>query len=114
MPEYLGGPKLPTRTIPVTRNCDRSLSIRRRDPDTGDPVDWAADVYILIDIDRTNPTRVDATIAGSLAQIRMQAENLDQVRNGTTWRVVMSQTTETPSRETPVLVGIFERNDGKP
>lgn len=112
MPEYLN-PKLPNRVIVVTKGCDRTLSIRRRDPALPhDPVDWDADVYILVDIDRTSPTRVTGTVSGSLATIRMESSLLDLVRNGTTWRVVMSQD-GVPRYESAVMVGTFERNDGR-
>lgn len=113
MAEYVN-PKLPNRVIVVTRECDRSISIRRRDPVSHAPVDWGVDseVYIKIDIDRNSPTRVSGTVSGSLATIRMESTVLDQVRNGTTWRVIWSQA-GTPRYETAVMVGTFERNDGK-
>lgn len=113
MAEYVN-PKLPNRVIAVTKECDRTISITRRDPDTSDPVDWGVDVevYIKIDIDRTSPTRVSGVVDGSLASIRMESSVLDEVRNGTTWRVIMSQP-GTPRYETAVMVGTFERNDGK-
>lgn len=113
MAEYLNA-KLPQRVIVVTKECDRMFSIRRRDPITGDPVDWGVDVevYIKIDIDRNTPTRVTGTVSGSLATIRMESTILDSVKKGTTWRVIMSQP-GTPRLETPIMVGVFERNDGK-
>lgn len=113
MAEYVN-PKLPNRVIVVTKECDRTVAIRRRDPVTHVPVDWGEDVevYIRIDIDRNSPTRVSGEVSGSLASIRMESTVLDQVRNGTTWRVIMSQP-GVPRYETPVMVGVFERNDGK-
>jgi hypothetical protein len=113
MPEYVN-PKLPNRVIVVTRECDRVLQIRRRDPDTGTPLDWGADVevYIKIDIDRSSSERVSGTVSGSLATIRMESSTIDSVKNGTTWRVIMSEP-GTPRLETAVMVGTFERNDGK-
>ena len=104
--------KLPNHTIVVTKDCDRTLTVRRRHPTTGDAVNWGAAVYILVDVDRNNPTRVEGTVDNSLATIRMESSLLNLVRNGTTWRVVMSQT-GAPSLETAVMVGAFERNDGK-
>jgi len=47
-----------------------------------------------------------------LATIRMESSLLDTVKNGTTWRVIMSQP-GTPRYESAVMVGTFERNDGK-
>lgn len=113
MDEYLNNP-LPSRVIVVTKECDRTLSIRRRDPVTGDPVDWGVDVevYIKIDIDKNAPERVSGVVDGSLATIRMESSTLDNVKNGTTWRVIMSQP-GVPRYESAVMVGVFERNDGK-
>lgn len=113
MAEYINA-KLPNRVIVVTKECDRTISVRRRDPVTHLPVDWGVDteVYIKIDIDRASPTRVSGVVDGSLATIRMESSILDNVRNGTTWRVIMSQPS-TPRYETAVMVGVFERNDGK-
>lgn len=113
MAEYVNA-KLPNRVIVVTKDCDRSISIRRRDPVTGDPVDWGVDVevYIKLDIDRNAPTRITGTVDGSLAVIRMESTVLDTVKNGTTWRVIMSQP-GVPRFETAVMVGVFERNDGR-
>lgn len=104
-------PKLPNRVIPLTKDCDRSVALRRKD-DLGDPVAWGADVYILIDIDRANPTKVDASVVGAVATIKIEAATANLCRSGTTWRVVMSQA-GSPTNEVPLMVGTFERNDGK-
>lgn len=111
MPDYIT-PKLPNRVIVVTKDCDRVITVRRRDPVTGVPVDWGAAVSIKVDLVRGSPTTVNGTVNGSLASIRLESSLLDQVKNGTTWRVVMSQA-GTPTLETAVMVGTFERNDGK-
>lgn len=113
MAEYLNA-KLPSRIIVITKECDRTLSIRRRDPVTGDPVDWGVDteVYIKIDIDRNNSTRISGVVDGSLATIRMESTILDLVKPGVTWRVIMSQP-GVPRYESAIMVGVFERNDGK-
>lgn len=113
MAEYVNA-KLPNRVIAVTKECDRLITIRRRDPVTADPVDWGVDteVFMKIDIDRNSPTRVSGEVSGSVATIRVESTILDNVRNGTTWRVIMSQP-GSPRLETAVMVGVFERNDGK-
>lgn len=110
MADYVN-PKLPNRVIVVTKGCDRSVSIRRRDPVTSAEVNWDAAVYILVDVDKTTPTQVNGVVSGALATIRMESTLLDAVRTGTTWRVVMSS--GTPSYEAAVMVGTFERNDGR-
>lgn len=110
MTDYLT-PKLPARIIPVTRGTDRVFTLRRRNA-AGEVVDWDSEVYVDIDIDRAAPTRVTAVVAGSAAVIRIESTVGDQTKTGTTWRAVRSAAGD-PSTETPLLVGIFERNDGK-
>lgn len=97
------------KIIPVTRGCDRSFTIQRRDPD-GDPVDFdeGTDVYLVIDIDRNSPTQVHAVVSGSTAAVTIPDAVCDQCRNGTRWRAVIDQ----GSLEIPLLVGKFERHDG--
>ena len=108
MPDYIGE-LLPTRIIRVTKGADRSFTITRRDDD-GDPADWNAALYIDIDIDKTAPMRVPATVVGETATIRIESTICDQVRNGTSWRVIMSQA-GSPTFETALMIGTFERND---
>lgn len=105
--------KLPNRKIAITLGSDRVFSIRRRDAD-GVEVDWGTDVqvFIKIDIDKAAPTHVSADVTGSLATIRMESTTLDTVKTGTTWRVIMSEP-GVPRLETAVMVGTFERNDGR-
>lgn len=110
MTEYITA-KLPNRVIPLTKDCDRIVAVRRVDVD-GDPVDWDADVYLLIDISRAEPTRVDGSVVGSLATVKVEAETANLCRSGTTWRLVVSQD-GSPTTESPLMVGTFERNDGK-
>lgn len=111
MAEYITA-KLPNRVIVVTRDCDRKITVRRRDPITAEPVNWGAEVYMKVDVDRNSPTHVAGEVSGSVATIRLESSLLDNVRNGTTWRVIMSED-GTPRFETAVMVGTFERNDGK-
>lgn len=116
MDDYIA-PKLPNRIIPVSKGFDRKIPVRRRDPDTGAPIDWDVEVFIVIDFPKqgtvsAHSLRVDAVVSTSLAVIRLESDVCDQVRTGTTWRIGMSDT-GTPTLETPLLVGTFERNDGK-
>lgn len=104
-------PKLPNRVIPLTRGCDVVVGLRRKD-EAGDPVNWGATVYMLIDIDRVSPTQVDASVVDDLATIKVESDLADQCRRGTTWRIVRSDSSD-PSLETALMVGSFERNDGR-
>lgn len=70
-------------------------------------------MFVDIDLVRGDPpTRVEATVNSDLATVRIESSIADLVRTGTTWRAVMSQP-GSPTLETPLLVGTFERNDGK-
>jgi hypothetical protein len=103
--------QIPTQfVIPVTAGTDRQFTLLRKDSD-GVAQDWAADVYINIDIDKTAPTRVDATVAGDTAVVRIESTVCDLVKTGTRWRIVMSTDGDDPS-ETAVAVGVFTRYDG--
>ena len=104
---YIGKP--PTKwVIPVTRGCDRSFAVRRRD-DAGAAEDWNAQVYIDIDIDRAAPTRVHSEVNGDEAVFTIDSSVCDAVKSSTRWRIVMSDSNDF---ETPLAVGTFERHDG--
>ena len=81
MPDYIGDALLP-KVIRVTRGADRKFTLRRKDSN-GNPVNWSADVYLVIDTP-TSPTRVDAAVAGPDAIVHIESAVLDRVRNGTT------------------------------
>lgn len=95
--------------IPVTRGCDRAFTIQRVD-ESNAPVNFGAGVtvYMWVDIDPEDPTKVDATVSGSEAAFVLDATLCDDVRHRTRWRIVLDQ----GALETPLLVGRFIRNDG--
>lgn len=106
---YIGTPP-ETKIIPVTRGCDKSFTIQRIDVD-GDPIDFdtGTSVYMWIDIQRSDPTRVDAVVSGAIAAFTLQSTVCDLVRDGVSWRVVLDLGQDV---ELPLLVGKFERHDG--
>lgn len=108
MSEYIGAPPA-QKVIPVTKGCDRAFTVQRTNP-TGTPVNFDAGttVYMWIDIDRANPTKVDAVVSGSTAAFTISDTICDQVRSGTAWRAVI----DLGDLEVPLLVGRFERHDG--
>lgn len=108
MGDYLV-PKLRNRIIPLTLDCDRSFSLRRKNT-SNEPVDWDSEVYILID-HRGKAVRINGAVEADLATFRIESELANQIKTGTTWRVVTGQPGN-PSRETALMVGTFERNDG--
>lgn len=109
MADYLV-PKLRNRIIPLTRDCDRIFSLRRKN-NLGEPIDWDSQAYILID-HRGKHVRIDAVVEGDLATFRIESDLANQLKTGTTWRVVREQADD-PTRETALMVGTFERNDGE-
>lgn len=114
MTGYIGAPLNATaKKIAITKGADRVFSLRRREPTSPNaPMDWNAEVWIDIVLDaKTTPTRVAATVAGSLATIRIESTVADQLKTNMKWRVIMSEEGD-PTLETPVMVGTFERNDG--
>lgn len=111
MSDYIGKPPV-TKTIPVTKGTDVSFTLRRKDTD-GNPVDWDVDVYVDLDIERkAPPTRVEAVVTGADAYVRIESEVADRFDRNTTWRAIRS-TPGDPSLERPLVVGDFERFDGK-
>ena len=108
MSEYIGAPPA-EKVIPVTLGCDSAFSIRRTDEE-GEPTDFdpGTEVYMWIDINKLDPTKVFATISGNTASFNLQSTVLDQVRNTTRWRAVY----DIGSNETALLVGRFKRHDG--
>lgn len=103
--------KLPARVLPVTRGTDAKISVRRRDPATQIAVDWPGEVYMLVDLGDA-PTRIDGVVTASLATVVIESTIADQCKTGTPWRLVLS-VPGNPSYERPLLVGTFERNDGR-
>lgn len=108
MTDYITPPPQ-TATIPVTRGCDRSFTLQRTDT-AGDPQDFNAGttVYLWVDIDKAEPTKVEAVVSGSTAAFTIPDTVCDQVKTGTRWRAVLDQ----GDLEIPLLVGRFERHDG--
>lgn len=106
---YLVDPP-PEYVVPVTKGTDLDFTLRRVDAD-GNPQDWAADLYISIDIDKLAPTQINAAVTNELAVFHIESITLDQTKNGMKWRVVAS-VPGTPTNEVAVAVGTFERHDG--
>lgn len=108
MTDYIGAPPA-EKLIPVTRGCDRSFTIQRTDAQ-GNPLNFDAGntVYLWIDIDKSNPTKVNAVISGANAAITISDTICDAVKTGTRFRAVLDQ----GELEIPLLVGRFERHDG--
>lgn len=109
MTVYIGD-KLSSTVIRVTKGCDRKFSLTRKDG-SGGPVAWNATVTLKID---TSPvTSINATVASNVADVRIESTVCDQVVDGTSWQLLMSES-GSPPLETPLMVGHFQRQDGVP
>lgn len=105
---YIGNPPQQF-IIPVTLGADRKFTTNRNDGSVDkNPVDWDATVSMAIDIDKANPTIIDATVVGSQAEILIPSATADQVKSNTRWRLYMNANDLT----TPIAIGTFERDDG--
>lgn len=111
MGDYVVPPVSAGRVIAVTRGMDCTFTLRHKDKTSGEPIDWNAAVFCLIDIDKKQPLRVDAVVSGADAAFRLESGVADLVRQGTAWRAGIS-TPGDPSLEKAIVVGYFERNDG--
>lgn len=107
---YIGAPAN-TFVIPVTLGADREFSVNRKDS-SGNPVDWDATLFMAIDIDRANPTTIDAAVTADQAVILLPAAINDQVKNTTRWRLYVTTGSGDSTLTTPIAVGYFERDDG--
>lgn len=110
MTNYVVPPPIEDKVVSLTKGTDCVFTLRRRDADDN-PVDWDVAVWVFVDIDRKNPTKVPAVVTGPLAAVRIESETADLIRDGAAWRVARS-TDGTPSLERPLMVGYFERHDG--
>ena len=111
MVEYIGGAPLQC-VIRVTKGCDRTFVLRRKDIDDN-PVDWDAEVYVDVAVNpKAAATRVEAVVDGSDATVTLEETLCDSVKNTTEWRALMSVPSGLTTLETPVAVGTFERHDG--
>lgn len=111
MADYVVPPPQGGKVISLTKGTDVSFTLRRKDID-GNPVDWGCEVWVFVDIDKRNPTKVVAVVDGADARVRIESEQADQIRAGAAWRAVRSVDGAPLSLEKPLMVGSFERNDG--
>lgn len=107
---YIGNP--PDQfVIPVTLGADREFTVNRKDTNRN-PINWAANVFIEIDIDKTSPTTINAAVTNDQAVVLLPSELCDQVKASTRWRLYMQTGTTPNTLTTPIAVGVFERDDG--
>lgn len=106
MTNYIGGEPPTSKIISVTKGTDKVLTLRRKDS-AGQPLDWDAAVFLVIDT--AEPTQVDAVVTDDVAVLRIESDECDVLKSEK-WRIIMSQA-GSPTLETPLLRGAFKRND---
>jgi len=98
--------------------CDSQFTVNQiavADSDEGSftlPVDFQAGdtVYMSIEINRTTTRSVDATLEGSTASFVIGSDIADQCRTQwSTFQIIKTR----DGLETPLVVGSFERYDGR-
>lgn len=104
---YIGSPPA-ERLMPMTRGCDKLFTVQRTQSGSPTAFDAGTTVYIYLDIDRANPTKVDAVVSGSTAAFNIPSTTCDLARSGTKFRIVLDYGTV----EIPLIVGKVERHDG--
>lgn len=119
--DYIVHPPIGGKKVSLTRNCDATFVIRRRDAD-GNAVDWDSQVWVFVDtggrtnasgeLTNTTATRVEAVVVGADALIRIESRIADEIKHGAAWRAVRSVESTPESLEKPLMVGWFERYDG--
>lgn len=105
--EYIGDPPLEA-IIPVTLGCSRTFTVERVDADNVSQA-WDASIKLAVEIARgQTPVVVNATVNGSGATVTIPASLCDQVKNTTSWQLIMVPASSNP---VAVMVGKFERHD---
>jgi hypothetical protein len=92
--------------INVTKGCDFTFTVALVNRVTGDPVDYAGDVHMDIDLS-DGATTVPASIDGNIATITLTADICDNTNSSTRYRVINTA----PAGSTPLVVGAFQRYD---
>lgn len=110
MADYIVGPPVEGKAVSLTKGTDCAFTLRRKDSD-GLPIDWEAEVWVFVDIDKKNPTKVEADVTGPDAVVRIESTTADSIKDGAAWRAVRS-VDGLPTLEKPLMVGYFERHDG--
>lgn len=96
--------------IPVTLGCDFIFSLELED-DSANPLAFPGEVLCYVTNRNAPDVMIPATVADSLATIRIIPAVADTVSLQSTWRAVMVDPSYTPPAELPLLTGTFERHD---
>ena len=94
-------------TLPLSKGGDLSCEFVYKPDDT--EADWPAGATVTLTIDAATPITSDATIDGSTATVLVDHAEVDGVKNGTLWRLVM---TTTDTIDTVMANGKVARKDG--
>ena len=97
-----------TFTLPLSKGGDLSCEFVYKP--AGVETDWPAGATVTLTIDATEPITGTATISGSQAAVFIDHTDVDGVKAGTLWRLVM---TTTDGTDTVIVNGTTLRSDGK-
>lgn len=92
--------------IYLSRGCNVQLTFRCFDGDDN-PIDLSGGLEIEIDQGPADAVHIEADISDNSASVLIPSEVSDTARSGWQWRVKLS------ASKKPLLVGVFERRDGK-
>ena len=86
MAEFVSGPK--TYTFPLWRGQDSVFTVNRRDPDTGQYIDYDDGTTAkVVFTSGTTEYTFEAEIVGHTAQFIVDDQSVADVRNGSMWRL---------------------------
>lgn len=86
MPDLLGGPKVVT--FPLWRGQDTYFVVRRKDPDTGDFIDYDENTSAkIVFISGKTELEFPATIDGDAASFQIDDTLVADVKQNSTWRL---------------------------
>lgn len=92
--------------IYLSRGCNVALTFRCFDGDNN-PIDLSGGLEIEIDQGSADAVHIEADISENTASVLIPSEVSDTARSGWQWRVKLLPTKQ------PLMVGVFERRDGK-
>lgn len=96
----------PQGVIYLSKGCNVALTFRCFDADEN-PIDLSGGLEIEIDQGTADAVHIEADISDNSGSVLIPSEVSDTAKSGWQWRVKLL-----PSKK-PLLVGVFERRDGK-
>lgn len=106
MPDLLSGPTV--ITFPLWKGQDTYFVVKRRDPDTGDLIDYDQNTTAkVVFTSGRNEVEFSAVISGSEAQFLIDDASVADVKNNSTWRLQFTIN----GRDKSPVIGKVSRKD---